>query len=107
LKPFYGTPPADWGTPPSSSDTVPQYDNSQLNDGPPEQTAGGDFADPDDGADAVDQLPGYENDNPTINTPVPVSPRTQRRSGRNRRRPKKFEDFVVTGRIKGLPASSE
>ena len=94
-KPFYGTPPADWGTPPSSSDTVPQHDNSQLNDGPPEQTAGGDFADPDDGADAVDQLPGYENDNPTINTPVPVSPRTQRRSGRNRRRPKKFEDFVV------------
>jgi len=60
LKPFYGTPPADWGTPPSSSDTVPQHDNSQLNDGPPEQTAEGDFADPYDGADAVDQLPGYE-----------------------------------------------
>ena len=42
MKPFYGTPPADWGTPPSSSDTVPQHDNSQFNDGPPEETAGGD-----------------------------------------------------------------
>ena len=95
LKPFYGTRPVDWRLLTSSSDTVPEHDNSQLNDGPPEQTAEGDFADPDDGSDAVDQLPGYESDNPTINTPVPISPRTQRRSGRNRRRPKKFEDFVV------------